>query len=107
RTADLRALVPVHAQPTQRVQDGGVALHAVACGVGVLDPEHEVATHVPGVGPVEERRPNQSDVWGAGGRRAEPDPDVWRVCHHFFLRTTGLDNVPIPSIEIDTVSPSS
>ena len=75
-TADLDALVPVQAEPAQRVQQLLVALLGVPCGVGVLDPEHERAAHVPGVGPVEQGGAHHPDVRHAGGRRAEPDPDV-------------------------------
>ena len=78
RAADLGALVPVQAEPAQRVQQRVVGLGGVAGGVGVLDPEHERAADVAGVGPVEQRGADQADVracrWGSGrsgpGRRA-------------------------------------
>ena len=75
RAADLRALVPVQAQPAQRVEQRVVALLAVPRGVGVLDPEDERAAGVPGVGPVEQGGADQADVRRAGRRGAEPDPD--------------------------------
>ena len=72
RAADLGALVPVQAQPAQAVEQVPVGLLGVAGGVGVLDAEDERAAGVPGVRPVEQRRPHQPDVHHAGRRRAEP-----------------------------------
>ena len=65
-------LVPVQAQPAQAVEQVPVGLLGVARGVGVLDAEDEGATGVPGVRPVEQRRPHEADVDHAGGRGAEP-----------------------------------
>ena len=75
RAADLRALVPVHAEPAQRVEQQLVGLLGVARGVGVLDAEHEGAADVPGVGPVEQAGADQPDVRIAGRRRAEANPN--------------------------------
>ena len=72
RAADLGALVPVQAEPAQAVEQVPVGLLGVAGGVGVLDAEDERAAGVPGVRPVEQRRPHQADVHHAGRRRAEP-----------------------------------
>ena len=85
----------------------GVALLAVARGVGVLDAEHEGAAGVAGVGPVEQRGADQADVRRAGRRRAEPDPHCSASVIDFPLRTTGLVSVPMPSMVMLTVSPSS
>ena len=68
RAADLRSLVPLQAEPVQRVENCRVGLDTVALGVGVLDAEDEGAAGVTGVRPVEQRRPDQADVRGAGGR---------------------------------------
>ena len=53
RAADLHALVPVDAEPLQRLKQLVVALLAVAGRVSVLDPENQLAAGVPRVGPVE------------------------------------------------------
>ena len=74
--ADLGPLVPVEAEPAQRVEQRQIAFLAVAFGVGVLDAKDEGATGVPGIGPVEQRGADHADVRGARGRRAETDPDV-------------------------------
>ncbi len=67
RAADLGPLVPVQPQPTQAVQQVPVGLLGVPRGVGVLDPEDELPTVVPGVRPVEQRRAHDADVHQAGG----------------------------------------
>src|ERR1700712_864487 len=105
RAADIGAFVPVEPQPAQGVEDGGVTLGAVTRGVGVLDAEHERPARMARVGPVEQGGADQADVWGACRRRTEPDPH-WSA-HHFPFRTTGLVNVPMPSMVMLTVSPCS
>ena len=76
RSADVGALVPVQPEPAQRVQQGQIAFLAVARGVGVLEPKHERAARVAGVGPVEQRGADQADMWRARRRRAEPNSYV-------------------------------
>ena len=66
RPTDLRTLIPVQPQPSQRVQDRGVTLLGISRGVGVLDAEHERPAGMPGVGPVEQRRAHQADVRSSG-----------------------------------------
>ncbi len=105
-SADLGALVVVEAEPVQRVQQRQIALLAVAFGVGVLEPEHEVPAVVPRVRPIEQRGSDQTDVRCARRRRTEPHPHPVS-CHDFPLRTTGLVSVPMPSIVMLTVSPFS
>src|SRR5208283_942229 len=105
-SADFRSLVPVQAEPAQRVEQGQIALLAVALRVGVLDAEDERAPGVASVSPVEQRGADHSHMRSAGRRRAEPDPHA-RCGHDFPLRTTGLVRVPIPSMVTETVSPSS
>ena len=73
RAAHLDALVPVQAEPAQRVEQLQVGLLRVARRVGVLDAEHERAARVARVRPVEQRRADQADVRRAGGRGAEAD----------------------------------
>src|SRR4029079_19202612 len=112
RSADVRTFVVVQPKPVQRVQQGEIALLAVALGVGILQPEHEGSAHMTGVGPVEQRRSDEPDVGCARRRRAEPHAYVGAAArirgrHDFPLRTTGLDNVPTPSMLMLTVSPSS
>lgn len=67
RPTHLGPLIPIQAKPAQRVQQRQIAFLAVALGVGVLDAEHEGATGVPGVGPVEQRGADQTDVRSSGG----------------------------------------
>ena len=66
RAADLHALVPIQAEPTQRVEDLVVALLGIAGGVGVLDAEHEGAAGVAGFGPVEQGGADHTHMRGAG-----------------------------------------
>ena len=72
RTPHLRALVPAQAQPPQRLEQRQVAVLGVPRGVGVLDPEHEGAPGMPGIGPVEQRGAHHAHVGVPGRRRAEP-----------------------------------
>src|SRR5439155_18114225 len=69
RPTDLRALVPVEAEPAQRVDDDADGLVRGALAVGVLDPEDEDAAMVPGEKPVVEGGPGVADVQVAGGGR--------------------------------------
>ena len=123
------ALVPVQPQPGQRVDDRLVRLLGVPGRVGVLDPEDESAAVVPGERPVEQRRPGQPDVRGAGGRWAEAGPDraggaaaagvrdlVMAADHpnpdparprRSAPAATGLVSVPIPSTVTETVWPAT
>ena len=48
RAADADALVPVEAEPGERVEELLVALLAVARGIGVLDAEHEACRRCAG-----------------------------------------------------------
>ena len=66
RAADLHALVPIQAEPTQRVEDLVVALLGIAGGVGVLNAEHEGAAGVAGLGPVEQGGADHTHMRGAG-----------------------------------------
>src|SRR5690606_38146257 len=72
----LDALVPVDAEPLERVDELQVALLGIARGIRVFHPEDELAARVSGVGPVEECGAHHADVRGAGGRRAEPDAHI-------------------------------
>jgi hypothetical protein len=68
-----RALVPVQAEPPQRVEDLLDGLGRRALPVGVLDAQQVAAAVVAGLQPVEERRPGAADVEVAGGRGSEAD----------------------------------
>ena len=61
--SDLDALVPVEAEPPERVDQLVVALLAVAVRVRVLDSEHERSAVVAREAPVEQCRANETDVW--------------------------------------------
>ena len=70
-----RALEPVivggDADPGERIDDPLRPFRTVAGLVGVLDPQHERATALPGEGPVVQRRARSADMERAGGRRGE------------------------------------
>src|SRR5690606_17895345 len=72
----LDALVPVDAEPLERVDELQVALLGIAGGIRVFHAEDELAARVSGIGPVEECGAHHADVRGAGGRRAEPDAHI-------------------------------
>ena len=91
---EVRALVPVQAQPLQLGQQAVGEVAAVPLGVGVLDPEHEGATHRTGVQPVEQCRPGASDVQETGGRWCEADSR----CHR--AEATGEPATAIPTTGI-------
>src|SRR5205814_8501726 len=69
-----RALVPVDAEPLERVDDERNVLVGRARPIGVLDPKDERAAVVTRVEPVEERRPGAPDVEMPGRTRGEPHP---------------------------------
>ena len=67
--------VPVEAEPPHGVEDGLDQLGPVALGVGVLDPQQELAALVAGEQPVEQHRAGAADVEVARRRRGEADTD--------------------------------
>jgi hypothetical protein len=75
RTADVRAFVPIDAQPAEAVQDRGERFVDVSLRVGVVDPQNELAAVPAGEQPVEERRAHAADVQIAGGARGEASAD--------------------------------
>jgi hypothetical protein len=75
RAADLRALVPVEAEPPHDVDQELVGILSVAGGVGVLDAEHERPAVMARERPAEQRRARHADVRVAGRRGAEPGDD--------------------------------
>ena len=68
-------VVPVQAEPAERLEDLLGGLGDLAARVRVLDPEVERAALVAREEPVEQRRPNTPDVQQAGGARGEADSD--------------------------------
>ena len=75
RSADVRPLIPVEAEPAQAVHDSRDHLPRRTLGVGVLDAQHERSAVPAGIQPVEKRRAGAADVQVAGGRRSEADAD--------------------------------
>ena len=73
RSADVRALVPVEAEPAQPVEDAGDHVGRRALDVGVFDAQDERAAVAPRVEPVEERRAGAADVQVTGRRGREAD----------------------------------
>src|SRR5439155_26762558 len=70
-----RALVPVEAEPRERLGDARDVLLGGARAVGVLDPEDEGAALVARVEPVEERGAGAADVQVSGRARRETHAD--------------------------------
>src|SRR5262249_1602438 len=73
RPLEDRTLVPLEAEPAQRVLDADHPLLTRAGAVGVLDAEGERAAVVTGEQPVEERGADRSHVQGSGRGRREAD----------------------------------
>src|SRR5688572_15858212 len=74
RPARVRALVPVEAEPPERLVDRALRLLGGALAVGVLDPEHEHAPVAPGIQVVEEGGAGSANMEISGRARREPDP---------------------------------
>ena len=131
RAADQRSLVPVQAQPAERVVEDLVRLLEISPRVGVLDPQHEGSPVVPGEYPVEQGAAYVADVQVAGRGRGEPYAHLTgrQVAEHRKVvtgrglavvhcsasfgassgaaLTTGLVRVPIPSMSTLTSCPGS
>ena len=73
RALQHRPLVPVEAEPRQRLLDAHHPLVPAAGDVGVLDPQDEHTTVVTREQPVEQRGAGPAHVERAGRRRREPD----------------------------------
>ena len=73
---DLRALVPIEAEPAQAVVDQVEEGLAVAFLVRVLDPQDERAAGVTGIQPVEQRRAGAADVKKTGGTRSKTNANL-------------------------------
>ncbi len=73
--AGLRALIPVEAEPLERMENDVNVLGLVARGVGVLDAQDEGAARVTGVEPVEERGAGAADMKHARGGGGKADAD--------------------------------
>ena len=72
---EIRAFVPVQAQPQHGSLNAFGVLRPVPEGVGVLDPQHEGPALLAGEQPVEQRGPSAADMEVAGRRRCHPDTD--------------------------------
>src|SRR5581483_6155422 len=99
RTAHVRPLVPVDAQPSQRLDHPVHRLLGDPARVRVLDPEDERAAVVPGEGPAEQAGPDVAHMQRARrrGRETRADGD--------HRPATGLASTPIPSTSTSTRSP--
>src|SRR6185369_15641162 len=86
---EVGTLIPVDTKPLEPLEnDLGVRVGAPLL-VGVLDAEHEGAAGLPGIEPVEERRPGAPDVKVAGGRWGEANAN-WSGCHGGAKHSFGL-----------------
>src|SRR6185436_10570923 len=79
-TANLRALVPVDAEPAEPVEDPFDHLVRRALDVRVLDAEDEDAAEPSRVQPVEERGARAADMQIPGRRWGEADADHVVIC---------------------------
>ncbi len=78
RPAYARPLIPVDAEPLQAVENRLEGCVDVPFGVGVVDPEDELAAPLACEKPVEQRRADTADVKVAGGARRESGADGHR-----------------------------
>ena len=76
RTADLRALVPVDAEPAEPVEDGLKCLGLVAFSVRVVDAQDELAAVPSGQQPVEQGGADAADVEITGGAGSKTCADI-------------------------------
>ena len=77
RPTDVDALVPIDAEPVQRLDDLVVAFLGITLGVGVFDTEHESALGMACLSPVEQGGTDHADVRNAGRGRAEAHANVF------------------------------
>ena len=76
--ADVRALVPVEAEPVHVAEDDRLVLGRAPLVIGVLDAEDERAARLARPEPVEERRAHAADVEVAGRRGGEAEAGLAR-----------------------------
>mmetsp|Transcript_15232 Transcript_15232/g.43318 ORF Transcript_15232/g.43318 Transcript_15232/m.43318 type:complete len:397 (+) Transcript_15232:584-1774(+) len=69
--ADVRALVPLDAQPGEVPEHGLLGFESRPGFIRVFDPQNHLSSHVFRKEPVEERRPGPSDVQRTRGRRGK------------------------------------
>ena len=77
RSADLRPLIPVQAEPAQIFENRRVGVGRRALDVGVFDAQDERAVLPAREQPVEQRRADVADVQVAGRARGESDAHDW------------------------------
>src|SRR5438132_8533379 len=73
--ADVRAFVPLQAQPLQSLINGGHRFLGVSLDIRVFDAQHEFPAVMPRKQPVEQRGARPANVQVAGGRGGETDAD--------------------------------
>ncbi len=73
--ADMRAFIPIQAQPFQSFVDGGHRFLGVALHIGVFDAQHEFSAVMPREQPVEKRGARSADVQITGRRGGETNAD--------------------------------
>ncbi len=98
RSADLRALVPVEAEPAHVLEHAAERLLGHARRVGVLDPQDERAAVVPGPEPREQGASCVPHVQRPRRRGREATANAHGP-------TTGFRSVPMPSTSTSTTSP--
>ena len=71
RSADLGAFVPVDPQPVEAVEDRLQRLFNVPLLIGVVDPQDELPSVLPGEEPIEQRSAYPANVQVSGGAGSE------------------------------------
>ena len=74
--ADVRAFVPLEAEPLQPFVNGGHRFLGVSLNVGVFDTQHEFAAVMPRKEPIKQRGTRPADVQIASGRGSETNADI-------------------------------
>ena len=78
RPADSRPFVPVDAQPLQPVEDRLQRLFDVPLLIGVVDPQDELPSVLPGEEPIEQGGADSADVQVSGGAGSKTGADGHR-----------------------------
>ena len=96
---EIGALIPVDAEPLERLENGVHILLPGPFDVGVLEAQHEAAFHASRVEPVEDRRAGAAQVQVAGRARWEAGDDLGHAVHLIAWKAPGRQSVACRSLE--------
>src|SRR5271165_6159620 len=85
RPPDVRALLPINAEPLQVLEQLSLIARLAALDIGVFDAQDHDATLLPCEQPVEERGAGVADVQLPRGRRSETNANLGRITHSMML----------------------